>query len=71
MAAATDCGFEIIPRPPFSPDLALSDFYLFPKLKTKLRGKRFGNNEGVMEAINEFYLKGLTSWSTGGLSALL
>jgi hypothetical protein len=32
------------------------DFYLFLKLKTKLHGKRFGSNEGVMEeAINEFF----------------
>jgi histone-lysine N-methyltransferase SETMAR len=36
MAAATDCGFEIFPHPPYSPDLAPSDFYLYPKLKTKL-----------------------------------
>jgi transposase len=34
MAAATDSGFEILPDPPHSPDLAPSDFYLFPKLKT-------------------------------------
>jgi histone-lysine N-methyltransferase SETMAR len=55
MAAATDCGFEILPHPPYSPDLAPSDFYLFPKLKTKLRGRRLGSNEGVMEAVNEFF----------------
>lgn len=67
MSAATDCGFEILPHPPYSPDLAPSDFYLFPKLKTKLRGRRFGSNEDVMEAVNqfledqnrEFYLNGL------------
>jgi hypothetical protein len=35
--------------------LAPSDFYLFPKLKTKLRGRRFGSNQGVMEALNEFF----------------
>jgi hypothetical protein len=34
--------------------LAPFDFYLFPKLKTKLRGRRFGSNECVMEAVNEF-----------------
>jgi hypothetical protein len=38
MAAATDCGFEIPSQPPFSSDLFPSDIYLFPKLKTKLRG---------------------------------
>ena len=54
MAAATECGFEILPHPPYSPDLAPSDFYLFPKLKTNLRGRIFGNNEGVMDAVNEY-----------------
>jgi histone-lysine N-methyltransferase SETMAR len=55
MAAATDCGFEILPHPQYSPDLAPSDFCLFPKLKTKRRGKRFGSNESVMKAVNEFF----------------
>jgi hypothetical protein len=55
MAAATDCGYEILPFTPYSPDLAPSDFYLFPKLKTKLHGRRFGSNEGVIEAVNEFF----------------
>jgi hypothetical protein len=32
-----------------------TDFYLFPQLKTKLRGKRFGSNEGAMEAVNVFF----------------
>jgi hypothetical protein len=32
-----------------------SVFYLFSKLITKLCGRRFGSNEGVMEAINEFF----------------
>jgi hypothetical protein len=46
MAASTNCGFEILPHLPYSPDLALSDFYLFPRLKTR----RFGSNEGAIEA---------------------
>jgi hypothetical protein len=40
---------------PYSPVLAPSDFYMFPKLKTKLRGIRFGCYEGVMEALNDFF----------------
>ena len=38
MTAATVCGFEILPHPTYSPDMAPSDFYLFPKLKSHLRG---------------------------------
>jgi histone-lysine N-methyltransferase SETMAR len=55
MAASTDFGFEILPHPSYSPDLAPSDFYLFPTLKTKLRGRRFGSNKGVMKAVNELF----------------
>jgi len=31
----------VVPNPPYSPDLAPSDFFLFPKLKMKLKGWRF------------------------------
>ena len=40
-----DNGFT----PPFSPDLAPSDFFLFPRMKTDLKGKRFQNVEEVRE----------------------
>ncbi|GBM06271.1 hypothetical protein AVEN_208964-1 [Araneus ventricosus] len=33
--------------PPYSPDLAPSDFHLFLKLKEFLGGKRFGSDEGL------------------------
>ena len=53
MTAVTECGFEIIPHPPFSHDMAPSGFYLFPKLKSHLRGTQYGSNEGVIEEVNE------------------
>jgi hypothetical protein len=31
----------VIPHPPYSPDLAPFDFLLFPKIKLKLKGRRF------------------------------
>jgi histone-lysine N-methyltransferase SETMAR len=30
-----------LPHPPYSPDLALADFFLFPKMKMQLKGRRF------------------------------
>ncbi|KFD70534.1 hypothetical protein M514_17327 [Trichuris suis] len=33
--------WEVIPRPPYSPDVAPSDFFLFPKLKEHLKGTLF------------------------------
>ena len=52
MTAATECGFQILPHPPYSPDVAPSDFYLFPKLKSH-RGTHYRGNEGVVEAVRE------------------
>jgi hypothetical protein len=35
----------VIPHPPCSPDLAPRDFFLFPKIKIKLKGRRFDTIE--------------------------
>ena len=40
---------HIIPQPPYSPDLAPSDFWLFSKLKRPLRGHRFETIEEIKE----------------------
>ncbi|KAI6655420.1 hypothetical protein LOD99_2255 [Oopsacas minuta] len=39
-----------LPHPP-SPDLAPCDFWLFPKLKDQLRGRRFISNEELTGAL--------------------
>ena len=38
-------GWEVLPHPPYSPNLSPPDFDLFPKLKKTLRGKRFATTE--------------------------
>jgi histone-lysine N-methyltransferase SETMAR len=41
-AAVLECGFEEMLHPPYSPDLAPSDYHLFPNLKkTPARTKIF------------------------------
>jgi hypothetical protein len=45
----TKNNVTVVPHPPYSPDLALCDFYLFPQLKMKLKGRRFDTIE-VIEA---------------------
>ena len=34
-------NMTVIPHPPYSPDLAPCDFFLFPKLKLQMKGRRF------------------------------
>jgi transposase len=39
----------IVPHPPYSPDLAPTDVFLFPKLKATLKGRRFQTIEEIQE----------------------
>jgi transaldolase len=34
-------GIPVVQQPPYSPDIAPCDFWLFPQLKTVLKGNRF------------------------------
>ena len=43
-------GIKTVPQLPYSPDLASCDFWLFPKLKEKLRGSRYETIEEMKEA---------------------
>lgn len=46
--------FERIPHPPYSPDLAPSDFGLFGTVKDYFKGREFESEEELLSAINEF-----------------
>ena len=39
-----------LPHPPYSPDLATCDFFLFPKLKAHLKRHHFGTVDNVQAA---------------------
>lgn len=45
-----DLGVHPLTHPPYSPDLAPCDFYLFPITKNKLRGQRFQSCEDAVAA---------------------
>ena len=47
----TKIGIETVPQPPYSPDLDPCDFWLFPKLKEKLRSCCYGIIEEMKEAV--------------------
>ena len=46
--------YEIISRPAYSPDLAPSNFILFPNLKKDIRGCQFRSVEEVVTAVEEW-----------------
>ena len=43
--------WDVLPHPPYSPDLVPSDFNLFVLLKEFLGGKRFRDNDEVIAAV--------------------
>ena len=49
-------GIKTVTYSPYSPDLAPCDFWLFPKLKEKLRGCRYETIEEMKEAVTKVTL---------------
>ncbi|XP_049820041.1 protein GVQW3-like [Aethina tumida] len=47
---------KVFPHPPYLPDLAPNDYWLFADLKKMLQGRKFGSNEEVI-AETESYLE--------------
>jgi histone-lysine N-methyltransferase SETMAR len=43
----------VVPHPPYSPDLAPCDFFLFPRIKMKLKGRRFDDDTIKMNTTRE------------------
>jgi len=53
-------GFQCLDHPPYSPDLATSDYHLFPGLKKQLKGGRLSSYTEVIAAA-ETWLDGQIS----------
>jgi len=59
-------GWEVLPHPPYSPDMALSDYHLFGVVKNQVRGQHYKTNEVLQTAVRqclwaagkEFFCKG-------------
>jgi len=62
----------VIPHPLYSPDLAPCEFFLFPKMKLQLKGRRFDMTEEIhtetQEVIDTLTFENfqgcMTSWET-------
>lgn len=50
-----DLKYDLLDHPPYSPDLAPSDFFLFTNLKKFLSGKRFRDNQEAIDAVNGYF----------------
>ena len=70
MDAVEQNGYELIPHPANSPDLAPSDFFLFPNLKKDFCGLHFWSDEEVVMAVEEWVNGKDPDFFSSGLMAL-
>ena len=70
MGKLRDLHYEWLEHPPYSPDLAPSDFCLFPKLKFFLAGHRFSSNQEAIAAVEGYFADLTKNHYRDGLMAL-
>ena len=70
MDAVERNGYELIPHPAYSPDLAPSDFFQFPNLKKDICGLHFRSDEEVVMAVEEWVNGKDPDFFSSGLMAL-
>ena len=62
---------SVLPHPPYSPDLAPTDYLLFRSLQNFLNGKIFKSQEQVRQAVEEFFESEPTAFYMDGIHKLL
>ncbi|CAJ0931347.1 unnamed protein product, partial [Mesorhabditis belari] len=50
-----EMGWEVLPHPPYSPDLAPSDYHLFRSMHHSLAEKKFKNRDEVQIWVSNFF----------------
>ncbi|GFY28557.1 histone-lysine N-methyltransferase SETMAR [Trichonephila clavipes] len=55
VAKIQELRFELFDRPPYSPDLAPSDFFLFLHLKFELARQGFSSNKEAITFVNNYF----------------
>jgi histone-lysine N-methyltransferase SETMAR len=62
--------YELLEHPPYSPDLAPSDFCLFPNLKLFYAGQRFSSNQEEIAAVEGYFADLTKNHYRDGIMAL-
>lgn len=70
MAKLHELGYELFLHPPYSLDLAPSDYYLIPNLKKSLSGKKFGSKEEVIAETETYFEDFDKSYFSDGIKKL-
>jgi histone-lysine N-methyltransferase SETMAR len=64
-------GFELLPHPPNSPNLAPSDYHIFGPLKETLCGHKSGSHGHVQQAVQTWLCEQLKNFFFEGMKKLV
>ena len=64
-------GWEVFHRLPYSPDLAPSDYHLFPNMKTWLTTQRFDDDAELQAGVNEWLKSQAAKFYDDGINKLV
>ena len=64
-------GWETLPHPAYSPDIAPSDYYLFRSLQHFLSGKTFVDTNAIRLALAEYFDSKSASFYEEGIKDLV
>jgi hypothetical protein len=65
-AAIQELDWEILPHPPYSPDLVPSDYHLFRSLSNNLFGVPFNSDAELQNWLDEFFTAKLADFFKRG-----
>jgi histone-lysine N-methyltransferase SETMAR len=63
-------NWEVLPHPPYSPDIAPSDFHLFRSMEHSLKNKNFKNIDQVRNHLEEYFSSKDTKFYQRGIETL-
>jgi transposase len=68
--AITKLQWTVLPHPPYSPDLAPSDYHLVSTLKNSIREKKFDDDEEVISEVKRWLRQRPAEWNREGIQAV-